>query len=140
MLWKTYTIDASQPRAKSKAGVQMYGPAGGSIWSAPSIDVKRGLVYAATGNAYADPPQKMTNAVIAFDQKTARIRWYRQFTVDDQWAMGCAATNPDNPGCPAVLGPDYDFSATPILRPRRHPATCWYCRRNPALPSRSIPR
>ncbi len=115
VLWKTYTIDASQPRAKSKAGVQMYGPAGGSIWSAPSIDVKRGLVYAATGNAYADPPQKMTNAVIAFDQKTGAIRWYRQFTVDDQWAMGCAATNPDNPGCPAVLGPDYDFSATPIL-------------------------
>ncbi len=29
--------------------------------------------------------------------------------------MGCQATNADNPACPAVLGPDYDFSATPIL-------------------------
>jgi polyvinyl alcohol dehydrogenase (cytochrome) len=115
VLWKTYTIDAAQPRAKNKAGVQMFGPAGGAIWSAPSIDVKRGLVYAATGNAYADPPQKMTNAVIAFDQKTGAVRWYHQFTEADQWAMGCQPTNPDNPGCPAVLGPDYDFSATPLL-------------------------
>jgi polyvinyl alcohol dehydrogenase (cytochrome) len=115
VLWKTYTIDAAQPRAKNKAGVQMFGPAGGAIWSAPSIDVKRGLVYAATGNAYADPPQKMTNAVVAFDQKTGAVRWYHQFTEADQWAMGCQPTNPDNPGCPAVLGPDYDFSATPIL-------------------------
>jgi polyvinyl alcohol dehydrogenase (cytochrome) len=115
VLWKTYTVDESKPRAKSKTGVQMFGPAGGSIWSAPSIDAKRGLVYAATGNAFADPPQKMTNAVVAFDQKTGAIRWYKQFTEADQWTMGCNAQNPDNPGCPAVLGPDYDFSATPIL-------------------------
>jgi polyvinyl alcohol dehydrogenase (cytochrome) len=115
VLWKTYTIDEPKPREKNKAGVQMYGPAGGSIWSAPSIDAKRGLVYAATGNAFADPPQKMTNAVIAFDQKTGAVRWYHQFTEADQWTMGCQPTNPDNPGCPAVLGPDYDFSATPIL-------------------------
>ncbi len=56
-LWKTCTVDEPKPRAKNAAGVQMFGPAGGSIWSAPSIDVKRGLVYAATGNGFADPPQ-----------------------------------------------------------------------------------
>jgi len=115
VLWETYTIDPSQPRAKNKDGVQMYGPAGGSIWSAPSVDVKRGLVYAATGNAFADPPQKMTNAVIAFDQKTGAVRWYRQVTANDAWAMGCPAKSPDNPACPETLGPDYDFSATPIV-------------------------
>jgi polyvinyl alcohol dehydrogenase (cytochrome) len=115
VLWKTYTIDASKPRTKNKDGVQMYGPAGGSIWSAPSIDAERGLVYATTGNAYADPVQKMTNAVIAFDQKTGVIRWYRQLLSADNWAMGCQARNPDNPACPEVLGPDFDFSATPIL-------------------------
>jgi polyvinyl alcohol dehydrogenase (cytochrome) len=115
VLWKTYTIDEPQPRAKSKSGIQMYGPAGGAIWSAPSVDVKRGLVYASTGNAYADPAQKMTNAVIAFEQKTGAVRWYQQMTPADNWAMGCQATNPDNPACPETLGPDYDFSATPIL-------------------------
>lgn len=115
LLWKTWTIDEPKPRAKNAAGVQMYGPAGGAIWSAPSIDVKRGLVYAATGNGYADPPQPMTDAVIAFDQKTGKVKWVNQVLPADQWTMGCQAENPDNPGCPAVLGPDYDFSATPIL-------------------------
>jgi polyvinyl alcohol dehydrogenase (cytochrome) len=115
LLWKTYTIDENRPRAKNKDGVQMFGPAGGAIWSAPSIDAKRGLVYATTGNAYADPPQKMTNAVIAFDQKTGAIRWHRQLTPADNWAMGCQPTNPGNPACPEVLGPDFDFSATPAL-------------------------
>lgn len=114
-LWKTYIVDEPKARAKSKDGVQLYGPAGGSIWSAPSIDVKRGLVYAATGNGYADPPQPMTDSVVAFDQKSGAIRWHTQLIAGDQWAMGCQATNPDNPACPATLGPDYDFSATPIL-------------------------
>ncbi len=115
LLWKTPTIDEPKPREKNKDGVQLYGPAGGGIWSAPSIDVKRGLVYASTGNAYADPAQKMTNAVIAFDQKTGVVRWYRQMIPADNWAMGCQAKNAANSGCPEVLGPDFDFSATPIL-------------------------
>lgn len=114
-LWQTFTIEESKARAKSSAGVQLYGPAGGAIWSAPSIDVKRGLVYAATGNGYADPVQPMTDSVIAFDQKTGAIRWYTQLIAGDQWVMGCQPTNPNNPACPATLGPDYDFSATPVL-------------------------
>ena len=114
-LWQTFTIDESKPRAKNPQGVQLYGPAGGSIWSAPSIDVQRGLVYAATGNGFADPPQSMTDSVIAFDQKTGAIRWHTQLIAGDQWVMNCQPTNPDNPACPATLGPDYDFSATPIL-------------------------
>jgi polyvinyl alcohol dehydrogenase (cytochrome) len=115
LLWKTYTVDESKPRAKNKDGVQMFGPAGGGIWSAPSVDVKRGVVYAATGNGYADPVQQMTDSIIAFDQKTGAVRWHHQVLPGDQWAMGCQARNPDNPACPEVMGPDYDFSATPIL-------------------------
>jgi len=115
LLWKTYTVGEPKPRVKTKEGVQLYGPAGGSIWSAPSVDVKRGLVYAATGNGFADPPQPMTDAVIAVDEKTGAVRWYRQLTAGDEWAMGCQPTNPGDSACPATLGPDYDFSATPII-------------------------
>ena len=63
VVWKTYMVDAPQPRGKNKEGIQMSGPAGGGIWSSPTVDIKRGAVYVATGNGYADPPQKMTNAV-----------------------------------------------------------------------------
>ena len=55
VVWKTYTVDVPQPRGKSTTGKQLWGPAGSPIWSAPTIDAKRGLIYAATGNAYADP-------------------------------------------------------------------------------------
>ena len=42
-LWKTYTVDAPQPRGKNAAGIQMSGPAGGGIWAAPTVDTKRGV-------------------------------------------------------------------------------------------------
>jgi polyvinyl alcohol dehydrogenase (cytochrome) len=114
-LWKSWTIDAPQPRATNALGVQMWGPAGGGIWSAPVVDAKRGVVYVSTGNGYADPVQKMTNSVIAFDMKTGVVRWHQQLLAADQWTMGCQPTNPDNPSCPAVMGPDMDFSASPLL-------------------------
>jgi polyvinyl alcohol dehydrogenase (cytochrome) len=113
--WKTYMVDEPRPRAKNKAGVQMYGPAGGGIWAAPTVDARRNMVYVATGNGYADPPQPMTNAVVALDITTGAVKWVNQTTPNDNWTMGCAAKNPDNPACPETLGPDYDFSASPTL-------------------------
>jgi polyvinyl alcohol dehydrogenase (cytochrome) len=115
VVWKTYTVDEPKPRARNPQGVQMWGPAGGGIWSAPTIDIKRGAVYVATGNGYADPPQPMTDAVVAMDLATGRVRWVKQMTANDSWTMGCQPKNPDNPACPATLGPDYDFSASPSL-------------------------
>jgi len=118
-LWKTYTIGENKPRARNKAGIQMYGPAGGGIWSSPTVDTKRGVVYVATGNGYADPPQPTTDAVIAMDVKTGAIKWVQQTVPNDNWAMGCQAKNPDNPACPAEMGPDYDFSAAPAIMKMR---------------------
>jgi polyvinyl alcohol dehydrogenase (cytochrome) len=113
--WKTYVLPALQSRGTNAAGVPLWGPAGGGIWAAPSIDVERGAVYVSTGNGYAEPAQPTTNAVIAFDMKTGAIRWSYQATPNDIWAMGCQQKNPDNPNCPEVLGPDMDFSASPVL-------------------------
>jgi polyvinyl alcohol dehydrogenase (cytochrome) len=93
----------------------MSGPAGGGIWSSPTVDAKRGLVYVATGNAYADPPQKMTNAVVAMDMQSGTVKWVRQTTPNDSWTLGCPPQNSGNPACPATLGPDHDFSASPSL-------------------------
>jgi polyvinyl alcohol dehydrogenase (cytochrome) len=116
LVWKTYTIGERQLRGTNSAGKRQWGPAGAGIWSAPTIDASRGALYVATGNGYADPPQPTTDAVVALDLQNGRIRWSRQFTANDAWTLGCRATNtPDNPNCPATLGPDYDFSASPAL-------------------------
>jgi polyvinyl alcohol dehydrogenase (cytochrome) len=115
VLWKTYTVAEPRARAKNKNGIQMYGPAGGGIWSAPTIDAKRKLVYVATGNGYAEPAQPMTDAVIALDLDTGAVRWSRQVLPNDIWAMGCDTHNTGNPACPETLGGDFDFSASPTL-------------------------
>ncbi len=115
VLWKTYTVEEPKPRGKSASGMPMFGPSGVGIWSSPTIDVKRKLIYVATGNAYTDPPQHTSDAVLALDMDTGKIKWVSQVLPNDVWAMGCAATNKPNTGCPSTLGPDYDFSASPAL-------------------------
>ena len=115
VVWKTYTVGENRPRGKTKNGVQAFGPAGGGVWSAPTVDAKRHLVYVGTGNGYADPPQPMTDAIVAMDIDTGAVKWARQVGPSDDWAMGCDRSNPDNPVCPKTLGPDYDFSAPPAI-------------------------
>jgi polyvinyl alcohol dehydrogenase (cytochrome) len=118
-IWKTYTIaEEPKPRATSTAGVQAWGPAGGGIWAAPTIDPGRRAIYVATGNGYADPQQPTTDAVLALDIETGRIRWSFQPLVNDVWAGGCGRGGAGNPNCPAVMGPDYDFSMSPVLAKR----------------------
>jgi len=115
IIWESFTIDEPQPKGTNDAGVQGWGPAGGGIWSPPTLDPERGLVYVATGNGYADPIQLTTDAVIAIDMQTGEHRWVNQVTPADQWAAGCGPQNQDNPLCPAVMGPDYDFSSAPAM-------------------------
>ena len=117
VIWKSYTI-AEEPkqRGKNSRGIMAWGPAGGGIWSAPTIDAKRKVVYVATGNGYAEPAQLTTDAVLAFDMNSGKLLWSQQPLANDVWTGGCRPTNaPDNPNCPATLGPDFDFSASPML-------------------------
>jgi polyvinyl alcohol dehydrogenase (cytochrome) len=119
VVWKTYSIaEEPKPRGRNKEGVQLWGPAGGGIWAAPTVDARRGAIYVATGNGYAEPAQPTTDAVIALDMKTGAIRWVYQPIAYDVWAGGCRADNADNPNCPAKLGPDHDFSMSPVLATR----------------------
>jgi len=115
VIWKRYTIDEPKPRAKNKDGVQQWGPAGGGIWSSPTVDPKRNMVYIATGNNYAEPSQPTTDAVMALDMNSGVIKWVNQATPNDNWTLGCQAENPNNPNCPGKLGADHDFSASPSL-------------------------
>ena len=56
LLWKSYAIQAEpRPRGKSSKGVELLGPAGAGIWSSPTIDAARGVLYVGTGNGYAGP-------------------------------------------------------------------------------------
>ncbi|HTV54387.1 MAG TPA: PQQ-binding-like beta-propeller repeat protein [Terriglobia bacterium] len=115
-IWKAYTIpDASHPTGrKNPDGTSLWGPSGGSVWSAPAIDLKGHAIYVATGNSYSDPPSAYTDAIIAFSIETGKRLWSRQLVANDVWNTACVA--PDKANCPPKPGRDFDFGAAPILR------------------------
>jgi len=111
-IWKSFSVlDPPKATKKSKVGTQHYGPAGAAIWSAPTIDVKRKLVYAATGDSYTDVDIHTSDAILAFDLETGSLAWVSQVTPKDNFIVGC----PSSPNCPDDPGPDYDFGSAPIL-------------------------
>jgi len=115
VLWKTYmTPGPAKPFKTNAKGVQMYGPAGGAIWSAPTIDTKRGLLYVATGDSYTDQAFPLADAIVALDQRTGAVRWHNQLTQGDNYINGCFGSA-RRANCPTEPGPDVDFGASPIL-------------------------
>jgi polyvinyl alcohol dehydrogenase (cytochrome) len=113
-LWKSYTVlDPPKAFKKNKNGGQMYGPAGAGVWSAPTIDVKRKLVYVATGDSYTDVELNTSDAILAFRIDNGSLVWVSQVTAHDNYIVACPNRSPN---CPEVLGPDYDFGSSPILR------------------------
>lgn len=113
LVWKSFSIsEEPRPRGRNPDGAFLMGPAGAALWSTPTIDVMRGLVYVATGNAYTEPAAGTSDSVIAFDIETGVTRWVRQFTKADVFVQGC---RDGNANCPSRTGPDFDFGASPAL-------------------------
>ena len=114
--WKSYSIPtAPAPFKKNAAGTQMYGPAGAAIWSSPTIDPKRGVLYVATGDSYTNVEETYSDAVEAMDLKTGKIKWAHQMTEEDHFLVGCPQQKP-GVNCPTPNGPDFDFGSSPILK------------------------
>ena len=114
-IWKTYTIpEVPHPVSDNPAGGQRWGPSGASIWSAPTIDVERKLIYAGTGDNFSDPATSMSDAIVAFDLQTGKIVWSKQLTEGDVFNMACVE-GAEKANCPERVGPDVDIGASPIL-------------------------
>ncbi|HUE43750.1 MAG TPA: PQQ-binding-like beta-propeller repeat protein [Candidatus Sulfotelmatobacter sp.] len=109
VLWKTYTIDPPKKTGVNKEGAPRFGPSGAGIWSAPTVDTKRGVIYVATGDNYTEPTTKTSDAVMALDLKTGKIIWTQQVTAGDFHSGG--ACPDDDSKC----GPDHDFGSSAIL-------------------------
>jgi polyvinyl alcohol dehydrogenase (cytochrome) len=113
-LWQTFMIDPPKPTRKNSKGTQLYAPSGNAIWSAPTIDVKRRVLYVATGNEYSGEGGPNSDAVIALDLVSGRIQWASQVTPKDVYVVGCT---PQRENCPeGDEGPDFDFGNSAILR------------------------
>ena len=116
-IWKTYIIpDEPKPTRKNSRGVQLFAPSGAGLWASPTIDESRNAIYLGTGDAYSKPPvPKTTDAVMALDLATGKVKWSVQHTENDAWLVGCEVNNPSE-NCPTDIGPDYDFGSASMMR------------------------
>ena len=114
--WRSYTIpEEPKPVRKNKQGVQLYGPSGAGVWSSPTVDLQRGVVYVTTGDSYSDPPASTSDAFIAFDLKTGKLLWSRQTTTGDAFTIDCGLPEAQQTNCPQAKGPDVDFGSSAML-------------------------
>ncbi len=111
-LWKTYTIDKAP--APIPGDGHRYGPSGAALWMSPTIDVRRGLIYTASGDDYTTATGS-SDAIVAFDLATGAKRWVRQVVANDIFVGGCTPTS-RTVNCPKEgIGPDFDFGASPVM-------------------------
>jgi polyvinyl alcohol dehydrogenase (cytochrome) len=115
-IWKTYTIaEDAKPMQKNSAGLQIVGPSGAAVWNAPTLDVKRNTLYVGTGNNYSPPATNLSDAIVAMDMTTGKIKWVRQETQQDVWNASCRRPDREPAVCPDADAPDFDFGSSPVL-------------------------
>lgn len=113
--WKTYTIRESAAVGKNAQGTTLHAPAGVGVWSSPTVDRKRNVVYVTTGNTYAGTTaEPNTDALLALDPQTGAIKWSKSFTEGDVFGCRAGTTN-----CLEKAGPDFDFGTPALLVTRK---------------------
>jgi polyvinyl alcohol dehydrogenase (cytochrome) len=112
-LWRSYTVRHRPAPITTAAGQKLLGPAGGAIFSAPTIDAMRGVIYVGSGDSYTNVPTDSTNALLALRLKDGTRLWTHQVLKHDAWIMLCQGQPVGN--CPSPLGPDFDFASSPLL-------------------------
>jgi polyvinyl alcohol dehydrogenase (cytochrome) len=112
IVWKRYLVDLPKRTGVTTAGTPTFGPSGAGVWSAPTVDAKRGLLYVTSGDNYSYPATGTSDAVLALDLKTGRIVWSQQTKANDVFNSSCLAKSVN---CPKESGPDHDFGSSAIL-------------------------
>jgi polyvinyl alcohol dehydrogenase (cytochrome) len=111
-VWKTYMTGVPREIGRNRNGTARFGPSGVGIWSTPTIDARRGVLYVTTGGNYSSPATEHSDAIIAMNLADGRIVWSKQMTFGDAYNSSCGG---DRVNCPEESGPDFDFASPAIL-------------------------
>jgi polyvinyl alcohol dehydrogenase (cytochrome) len=111
-VWKSYFVPEAKRTGQTARGTPQYGPSGAGVWSSPTLDARRGVMYIATGDNYSSPATPLSDAIVALEIKTGRVVWSRQTLARDAYNSSCGT---DKQNCPAENGPDHDFGSSAIL-------------------------
>jgi len=113
--WRHYTIpQPAHDQGKTSVGTQILGPSGAPVWTSPTLDLKRGVIYHGSGENYSSPADGNSDTIFAVDMKSGQRRWQRQLLAGDAWNSACTLAG-GHPNCPEEKGPDYDLSASVLI-------------------------
>jgi polyvinyl alcohol dehydrogenase (cytochrome) len=116
VLWVTQTVqEPLRELGENAKGKQRFGPAGASVWNTPTIDAKRGLVYAGTGNSFGRIASAYSDSIIALRMTDGKMMWHHQEFEGDAFMARCQPNNPVDANCAEKLGPDYDFGGSSAI-------------------------
>ena len=101
VIWKiVHHSRGTEAHAQEPMGVQLTGPSGAAVWSSPTVDLERGMVFVTTGDSYSDPAAATSDAFVAFDLKTGKLLWSRQMTAGDAFTVDCDFPEEMRANCP----------------------------------------
>jgi polyvinyl alcohol dehydrogenase (cytochrome) len=111
VIWQTWFVPPAAVVGKNDAGLSLWAPSGVAVWSSPTVDAKRQVLYVTTGNTYSGTAaEPTTDALIALDPKTGERKWSKQLTFNDVFGCKAGAAN-----CLEKAGPDFDFGTPAVL-------------------------
>ncbi len=111
VIWQIYFVPPAAIVGTSDAGTPLWAPSGVAVWSSPTVDTRRQLLYVTTGNTYSGTAaEPMTDAIMALDPRTGARKWSKQLTVGDVFGCKAGAAN-----CLEKAGPDFDFGTPAVL-------------------------
>ncbi len=114
-VWRHRVIEEpAREVGRTEAGTPILAPSGAPVWSSPTVDAARGLLYIGTGENYTRPASATSDAVQALRLETGEVAWSFQATEGDAYNLACVAPS-NRQNCPSPLGPDLDFGMAPIL-------------------------
>lgn len=119
-VWRHRVVkEKATPQEVSSTGVKKFGPSGAPVWSSPTVDEKRGLLYIGTGENNSYPTTSSSDALQALNLKTGELVWNYQATSGDAYVIGTFSENGTKmvpcANCPDPTGPDLDFGMAPVL-------------------------
>src|ERR1019366_2616835 len=104
-VWQAYTIaDKPKVTGENAKGVKIWGPSGAVVWSTPTLDLHKHVLYVGTGVNYSQPATKTSDAIVAIDMESGRLLWSRQFTEGDSYNFACVGG--DKGGVVYAIDPD----------------------------------
>ena len=76
---------------------------------------ERRVVYVGTGDASTYPAPATSDAILALDMASGKLRWSQQIYKHDSFIVGCGGAG-FTENCPKVVGPDWDIPMSPMLK------------------------